>query len=210
MALLAGATDVYGLAYLNNLYVSFMSGNTTMLGVALGSGDWTRTHLIAVLVGAFVAGAVAGEVLAILAGARHAAIVVLTVAAVLAVPLIEPNWTAQAFVVAMGALNASITRIGTATVSLTYVTGTLVKFGQGLGKTLCGRPAGWSWLLQAPLWFSLLAGSVGATLVRHRLGGSVVWPLPVLALLLALAAFGIRPDQGRRELPPPEPGHPPA
>jgi len=210
MALLAGATDVYGLAYLNNLFVSFMSGNTTMLGMALGSQDWARMHLIAALVGGFVAGAVAGEVLAILASARHTAAVALMVAAVLVVPLAKPDWTAGAFVIAMGALNASITRIGAATVSLTYVTGTLVRFGQGIGRTLCGRPGDWSWVLQAPLWLSLLAGCVGATVVRHRLGGGAVWPLPVSALLLALAAFGLGPDQGHRELPPPQPDQPPA
>ena len=39
MASLAGATDVYGIAHLHGLFVSFMSGNTTTLGVALGHGD---------------------------------------------------------------------------------------------------------------------------------------------------------------------------
>ena len=42
MAFLAGATDICGLARLHDLFVSFMSGNTTMLAFALGHGDLAR------------------------------------------------------------------------------------------------------------------------------------------------------------------------
>ena len=38
MAFLAGATDVYGPSRLRGLFVSFMSGNTTMFGKAISSG----------------------------------------------------------------------------------------------------------------------------------------------------------------------------
>ncbi|MBV9248706.1 MAG: DUF1275 domain-containing protein [Acetobacteraceae bacterium] len=191
MAFLAGATDVYGLARLHDLFVSFMSGNTTMLGVALGSGDWARAQKVAALVGLFVAGAAGGAILAVWAGVRHhAAVVALVSAAVLTVPLAQPTWTIESFVLAMGALNASMSRVGAASVSLTYVTGTLVKFGQGLGDMLCGRPGDWSWLVQAPMWLSLLAGGTCATLLHWRLGSDAVWPLPLMAALLALAAFG--------------------
>jgi hypothetical protein len=45
VAFLAGATDVYGLAVFHDPCVSFMSGNTTMLGVSRGSGDFARSAL---------------------------------------------------------------------------------------------------------------------------------------------------------------------
>lgn len=189
MAFLAGATDVHGLGLLHDLYVSFMSGNTTKLGVVLGGGDWARAATIAAICGLFVAGAAAGAALAVLAKDRHAALVALAVAAVLAVPLLRPGWTMEALVLAMGALNASMSHVGQATVSLTYVTGTLVKFGQGLGRTLCGQPGGWRWLLQLPLWLSFLAGAATAALVRERLGADLAWVLPGLALLLALGVL---------------------
>ena len=47
-------------------------------------------------------------------------------------------------VFAMGALNASMHRAGKIPVSLTFVTGVLVRFGQGLGNFLTGRATGWS------------------------------------------------------------------
>lgn len=142
MASLAGATDAYGLSFLRDLFVSFMSGNTTSLGVALGQGDWARAWLILGIVGLFVAGAAAGAILGEVSGRHHRAAVILAVALALATPLLAPHWAIAAFVLAMGALNASMNRVGETSISLTYVTGTLVKFGQGIGRTLCGKPGG--------------------------------------------------------------------
>lgn len=203
MASLAGATDVYGLGILHDLFVSFMSGNTTTLGVALGHGDWGRAGFILELVGLFVAGAAAGAALGEVSGQQHAPAVALAVALVLTVPVLRPGWTVPAFTLAMGTLNASMDRVGQASISLTYVTGTLVKFGQGIGHALCGKPHAWSWAWQAPMWLSLLAGAVAATLVRQRLGAEVVWPLPAYALALGIAALAggrsrAEPNGGRQ------------
>ena len=187
-AFLAGATDVYGLGLLHDLFVSFMSGNTTLLGVALGSGDWPRCGLIAGLVVAFVTGAAAGAVLAKLGGRRHAMVVAMAVSVGLSVPLLKPSWAVVSLVVAMGALNAAVSRICQVSVSVTYVTGTLVKLGQGLGRALCGETEGWTWLWQLPMWCSLLAGAASATAVRQAVG-PMPWPLPAFAVLLALATM---------------------
>jgi uncharacterized membrane protein YoaK (UPF0700 family) len=75
--------------------------------------------------------------------------------------------------------------VGETAVSLTYVTGTLVKFGQGLGQTLCGRPGDWGWLLQAPMWLCLLAGGTAAAAARAYVGYAM-WPLSCLAGVVAL------------------------
>jgi len=193
MAFLAGATDVYGLAELHDLYVSFMSGNTTMLGVALGTGDPTRAATIAVLIGLFVIGAAGGAVLANVFGRFQTPAVLSVVSTVLCVPLLMPGWTVYAFILAMGSLNAATTKVGAANVSLTFVTGALVRFGQGLGNWVTGRRADLSWLVQAAMWGSLLTGSCAAAFVRH-LGVGRPWPLPLIAVLLAAAGFILRPD----------------
>ena len=188
MAFLAGATDAYGFVELRGLYVSFMSGNTTMLGMALGGGSLARSAAITLLIGMFVVGAAAGEVLFNLAGRFRAAAVPFMVSVLLCVPLIIPAWTGFTLALAMGALNAAMSKVGGASVSLTYVTGALVKFGQGVGNWLTGRRADVSWLLQAPMWASLLAGSIAAVMVQ-RLGAERPWPLPVVGLLLTTYAL---------------------
>lgn len=189
MAFLAGATDVHGLDRLHDLFVSFMSGNTTMLGVALSHGDWARSGFIAELVGLFVAGAATGAALGVVSGRWHATAVAFVVTVVLGVPLLQPGWTTPSLVLAMGALNAAMSCVGEAAVSLTYVTGTLVKFGQGVGRALCGQTGGWMWLWQLPMWLSLLAGAAAAVLVQRHLGQGALWPLPAFALLLTLGTL---------------------
>ncbi len=173
--------------------MSFMSGNTTMLGMALGGGGLARSAAIALLIGMFMVGAAAGEVLFNVAGRFREAAVPFVVSVLLCVPLAIPGWTALAFALAMGGLNAAMSRVGNASVSLTYVTGALVKFGQGAGNWLTGRRADLSWLLQAPMWASLLAGSSAAVTVQ-RLGAERPWPLPVTGLLLTTFAFWYQAD----------------
>jgi uncharacterized membrane protein YoaK (UPF0700 family) len=192
MAFLAGATDVYGLAKLHDLYVSFMSGNTTQLGVSLGGGDFARAGSIAVLIGLFVLGAAGGAVLFNIAGRFHTATVILIVSIILLEPIVIRDGTAFAFVLAMGLLNASISRVGAASVSLTFVTGALVKFGQGLGNWITGHRSERLWGLQAVMWASLLAGSCAAAVLRNR-GVVQPWPLPLAGLLLTVVAFALAP-----------------
>ena len=189
MAFLAGATDVYGVGRLHDLYVSFMSGNTTSLGIALGHQDWPRAGLAGLLVLLFVAGAAGGTALSTLAGHAHRVAVSVAVTLALAVPLVRPGLEIPAYVLAMGALNAFMNRIGSTSVGLTYVTGALVKIGQGIGRALCRQGGDLAWLWQVPLWLSLLAGAVAATLARARLGGGVLWPLPTLAAVITAAAL---------------------
>ncbi len=189
MAFLAGATDVFGLRRLGDLYVSFMSGDTTMLAGAIGRMDGARAGLVAGLVGLFVAGAAAGSAVAEASGRHHARMVVLVVTALLAAPFGYPAWTTGFLVLAMGALNSAMGRVGAAGISLTYVTGALAKFGQGAGRTIAGGRPGWSWLLQAPMWASLLAGGIAETLVQVWRSGAGLLPLVVLSGVIGLASI---------------------
>ena len=63
LAALAGMVDAIGYLRLGHLFVSFMSGNSTQLGVAVGGGDLTEAGVIAELIALFVLGAAAGQVL---------------------------------------------------------------------------------------------------------------------------------------------------
>ena len=193
MAFLAGATDAYGFVELRGLYVSFMSGNTTMLGMALGGGNLERSAAIALLIGMFVIGAATGEALFNVAGRFRTAAVVFAVSGVLCVPLAFPSLTAAALVLAMGALNATMSKVGNASVSLTYVTGALVKFGQGAGNWVTGRRVDLSWLLQAPMWASLLAGSTAAAALQ-QFGLARSWSLPVIGFLFSISILWQRPS----------------
>jgi uncharacterized membrane protein YoaK (UPF0700 family) len=189
MVFLAGATDVYGLSKLRDLFVSFMSGNTTSLGVAIGSGNTQRAATAAIIIGLFVVGAALGTVLAEFSGRWHSVVVTAAVTVLLTVAAVFPAVSIYWVVLAMGALNAAFSRIDGANVGLTYVTGALVKVGQGLGRLVCGRGGGdWSWTVQGVMWLSLLAGAVSGACAQARLGDVEAWVLPGLALILTIGA----------------------
>ena len=102
VAFLAGATDACGFVKLQGLYVSFMSGNTIMLGMAPGGG-LARSGAIALPIGMFVVGAAAGEGPFNVAGRFRATAAPFVVSALLCVRLPIPGWTAFALALAMGA-----------------------------------------------------------------------------------------------------------
>ncbi len=192
LAGLAGMVDAVGFVHLGHLFVSYMSGNSTQFAVALGRGRVGDAGSILWLIALFVAGAAGGQAIARFTGRRHLTCVLAAVAALLAAAALRGT-AAAPMVLAMGALNAAMHRAGNVAVSLTYVTGTLVKFGQGLGDFLIGEASGWAWAAQALPWLGLVAGAVAAGAGYMRLGAGVVW-LPVgMAGLLALWSLAI-PD----------------
>jgi uncharacterized membrane protein YoaK (UPF0700 family) len=177
LAALAGIVDAIGYLHLSGLFVSFMSGNSTQLAVAIGQDQLAEAATIAELIALFVLGAGLGQIVAGAAPRRHVTWVLLGVAALLAVSGALAT-TPEPMVLAMGALNASMHRAGDLPVSLTFVTGVLVRFGQGLGDLVTGRARGWGWLAQAAPWAGLIAGATLGSAAYMRLGEAVIW-LPV-------------------------------
>ena len=158
---LAGFVDAAGFLSANSYFVSFMSGNTTRLGVDLAQRPghaWVPAALIA----GFVTGVTGGAVLAAKAGARRKQAIFSAVAALLAMAALAHHLRIEAamlglLVLAMGAINNSFQRGGEVSVGLTYMTGALVRMGQGLAARLMGTGGeawagscccGWGWLAE--------------------------------------------------------------
>ncbi len=179
LAGLAGMVDAIGFMRLGHLFVSYMSGNSTQFAVAAGQGRFDDAGPIAVLIVLFVVGAAAGQLTAHAAGRRHLTAVLAEVAVLLAAAAIFDT-AGGPMVLAMGALNAAMHRAGNIPVSLTFVTGTLVRFGQGLGDFLVGRANGSDWAQQALPWLGLIAGAILAAAAQMRIGSAITW-VPVAA-----------------------------
>src|SRR5260370_21299161 len=60
---LAGYVDAIGFLHLAGLFVSFMSGNSTQMGVSLAEGRWFHAAKSFSLIALFVAGAAAGSLI---------------------------------------------------------------------------------------------------------------------------------------------------
>jgi uncharacterized membrane protein YoaK (UPF0700 family) len=184
--------DAIAYLYFSGLFVSFMSGNSTQLAVALAQGQLGQAGAFAELIAFFVLGAALGQIVADFAGRWHMTSIMVAVAILLSIAaMLGPAF--QPMAVAMGILNASLQRAGNIPVSLTYVTGLLVRLGQGLGDFITRRSSGWNWLAQALPWLGLIAGAVLGALGYGLIGFRMTWA--AVALAAVLAAWAARLEQ---------------
>lgn len=185
---LAGFVDAYSFVQFGKLFVSFMSGNTTSLGVAVAHYDADKLHQLPLVLGLFVGGVALGSLLHNWAGRWSAALILAVVAALLGLAHGYPAGAVVGLTLGMGILNASVHEVGGVKVSITFVTGALVKVGAGLADLLSGRHESWAWLWQFMLWVAFLGGALaGATALRH-LPQAALLVAAGLSLVLALAA----------------------
>lgn len=198
LSVLAGMTDAIGFMATGD-FVSFMSGNTTRLAVAMGEGDMGTTARLTLAIVVFIAGNVLGVVLARL-GKHRALPLLLSVATLLCAAAawpMEKNLLALVWaILAMGMLNAAVEEVNGQSVGLTYVTGALSRFGRGLGRWLLGeRRHGWQ--TQLIPWIGMFLGAVIGALIERQLGLSALLISGALAAVLGVISLAI-PHQWQR------------
>ena len=189
LSALAGYVDAIGFLHLGGLYVSFMSGNSTRMGVALALGQWAPALESLGLIVLFVIGAAAGSLIVLGHGVHRQPWVLLAEAALLAAGALAyafglPNAAVAAIVLAMGLENAVFQIEGGAGLGLTYVTGALVKVGQFAAAALKGGPR-WGWVSNLLLWAALVAGSVCGGLAYLWINLAAIWFAAAGALALS-------------------------
>jgi uncharacterized membrane protein YoaK (UPF0700 family) len=141
---IAGYFDAVGYVQLGHLYVSFMSGNSTHLGMSLAAGAFGDVILAAFVVGAFVIGACLGTIVADRSGATRVVAVLLAELLVLLVALglalsVNPQAALTGVAAAMGMQNAVHQLISGADVGRSFITGALFSLGQALAKVVEGN-----------------------------------------------------------------------
>lgn len=187
-AALAGYVDAVGFLSADRYFVSFMSGNTTRLGVDLIAAPRSAA-IPALLIAGFVLGVFGGALLAVKAGPRRKFAVLALVAALLGGAALSARieLTLALLVLAMGALNNTFQKGGEVSVGLTYMTGALVRLGQGLAAKLTGSGSGgWDgWLL---LWLGLALGAVAGAYALLTWPAIALWLAATWAAALALFA----------------------
>jgi len=179
LSALAGYVDGIGYLHLGGLFVSFMSGNSTRLGVTLAEGHWQHALDALELIVLFVAGAAAGSLIVLGRFAYRQPLILLVealllMAAALAYAYGLPNTAVAAIVLAMGLENAVFQLEGGAGLGLTYVTGALVKAGQLIAAALTGG-APWAWLPNSLLWAAMVAGALAGALAYRWINLAAIW-----------------------------------
>lgn len=192
LSVLAGMTDAIGFMATGD-FVSFMSGNTTRLAVAISDGDLSLIGRLCALVVAFIVGNALGIVISRYSG-RRAITLLLSLAAMLSLSALLPHaWQMLALligIVAMGMLNAVVEQVNGLPIGLTYVTGALSRFGRGLGRWLIGERRN-GWRVQLVPWTGMFLGAVLGALLEQRMGLSALYFSATLATVIGLATLKI-------------------
>jgi uncharacterized membrane protein YoaK (UPF0700 family) len=189
LSALAGYVDAIGFLHLGGLFVSFMSGNSTRLGVSLSEGEWSSAATSLGLIAMFVIGAAAGSLIVLGRGVNRQPWILLAEALLLAIAALcyafgFSNAAVAAIVLAMGLENAVFQIEGGAGLGLTYVTGALVKVGQLAALALRGG-ARWGWASNLLLWAALVAGSLCGAAAYHWINLAAIWFAAGAALALS-------------------------
>jgi uncharacterized membrane protein YoaK (UPF0700 family) len=200
LAAIAGFTDVVGYLTLHQIFTAHMTGNTSKLGIALGTAHAWAALPLAAAVALFAVGVGAGTFACDRGRRWHALLgqaLLLAAFTVLAASSVRhgsvPDHTLGGFyallalaTVALGMQTAALTHIDATTVRTSYISGILTNLAQAGARRLAGRPSPHARPL---LWTALcLCYLGGATLAGRGMESSGVWCLTGPAGLLVTAA----------------------
>jgi uncharacterized membrane protein YoaK (UPF0700 family) len=194
-AAMAGMVDAIGFMASGGFFLSFMSGNSTRLSVGVVEGA-PYVGLVAVLLASFVGGVVAGSLVGRQNkfGPHHRQAIILSAISLLlfAAPFVADAGllpVALCFAAfCMGMENTLFEREGSVSFGLTYMTGALVKIGQGIATLISGG-ARLEWLPYLLLWMGLTSGAIIGALMFSHLGLKSLWLPAAYAGVFALALF---------------------
>jgi uncharacterized membrane protein YoaK (UPF0700 family) len=198
-AAMAGMVDAIGFLASGGFFLSFMSGNSTRLSIGLAEGA-PYVFMVAALIISFVGGVIWGSLVGngpdTPINKRQAIILAGISLLLFAAPILADfGWLLAAICLAafcMGAENTLYERDGSVSFGLTYMTGALVKIGQGLATMLRGG-ARTAWLPYLLLWAGLIGGAVIGAMLFARFAFYSLWIPATLAALFAGIMFSVKP-----------------
>ncbi|QIG81479.1 YoaK family protein [Stakelama tenebrarum] len=192
LAALAGFVDALAYTSFGSFFASFMSGNSTRLGVEIGSGTVGNGVMAGALIMCFIAGVILASVVGRAWEKRRQPAVLMLVTALLlaaaALAMVRPG--AQVLLLlaaAMGAENGMFERDGEVTIGVTYMTGSIVRMGQKLAHALMGDKDRWAWGPWLLLWLGFVGGVVLGAWAQADMQWNALW----LAVIAAAVLTGI-------------------
>ncbi len=189
--MLAGYIDALGFLSLGGFFVSFMSGNSTRFAVGMAQHiSWGLALTPIGIILLFVLGVMLGRTLRHFFRVRPSTAVLIFMTMLLIVAAMIEEFglailAAPLMAIAMGAANNVFVRNGEVSIGVTYMTGTLVKFGQRLAGRLLGEREH-NWLPYLQLWLGLVCGAVLGAFGYGFWQLHAVWPAAVLCATLAI------------------------
>lgn len=185
LLLVAGVVDAVGFLHLQNgVFASFMSGNSTHMGMMLSYHNYPRAAIYIATLGIFIIGAMSGELIALSSRRFYRGVVMTSVSIVLLFAIFMQSYVPFLvinFIIcyAMGMQNIALRLTIEKSIPLTYATGYLVNIGRLLALAIVGKGDKKRLMQYLCLWSSLISGAV--------IGGIIMQTIPQYSLLLPVA-----------------------
>jgi uncharacterized membrane protein YoaK (UPF0700 family) len=195
LAGLAGVLGATAFTHSEGYFVTFMTGNAQRAVLGYFRHDVLLSVTAAVLMLCFVAGVVVASVCRRRFWAEHphgpTVLTTFSLVGATALDVIDEGWEENMLdfapimlvVFGVGALNTAFVKNGEVSVPLSYVTGTLVKMGQGIERHIAGGTYA-DWLGYFLLFASFVLGAVGGGCISVLVNGT--WMLVVASVVCAL------------------------
>ncbi len=210
LAVLAGVLGAISFTHSTGYFVVFMTGNAQRAALAYFTGEAWLAVSAALLMVAFVVGVVVASVCRRHFWVDHphgpTVLTTLSLAAATLVDVVDEGWEENLLdfapivllAFATGALNTSFVKNGEVSVPLSYVTGTIVKMGQGIERHIAGVGQAADWLGYFMLLASFMVGAAVGGLIGVVVNGT--WMLVMATVLCALTTGYTYFHQDRRAL----------
>jgi uncharacterized membrane protein YoaK (UPF0700 family) len=204
---LAGVLGATAYTHSHGYFVTFMTGNAQRAVLGYFTDDTRLSIAAAVLIVCFVSGVVVASICRrrFWGGHPHGPTVLTTFSLLAATvaDVVDEGWEEIALDFApimlvtfgVGALNTSFVKDGEVSVPLSYVTGTLVKLGQGIERHMAGGTAA-EWLGYFLLFSSVVLGATLGGLISLVVNGT--WMLVAVTIVCALTTAYTYFRQDRR------------
>lgn len=170
----AGFLDAIGVTYLSGIFVSFMSGNSIGLGIAVAHGRAAVAIPIASAITSFVVGAFIGSLIA--QRRTSATMIVLMIEVAMIVLSIFLVGEINGFIallpvcVAMGMQNAIPRSVSGVAIGRSFVTGELFGIGRSLALALRDRGQFKQAAIHAASWLTIVLGAIGGATSLTQFG----------------------------------------
>jgi len=202
-AALAGAVDAIGFLKSGGLFVSFMSGNSTLLAVGFAD-SLTFAAAAGGLIMLFVTGVILNVIVSEGAPSGHRKVVAtISVALLLLAAALFDSFGQEVpaigfLCLAMGATNAIFRRAGDVGIGVTYMTGTLVKFAHRVADAIRGQ-SDTEWLPFLQLWLAMVAGGIAGARTFFWSPNASLWCVAAAASGLSAVTWLIMKSTRRAE-----------
>jgi len=181
----SGFADSIGYMELGRLYVSFMSGNSTRLGMMIAGADWSGALLAVTIIATFVAGSAAGTFIGDRAG-RTGLSRVLGAEWIIVACSVTLAW--------LGYDRAALHQVvASADIGRGFLSGNLFSLGQSLARIRRGRDEIARAGLNGLSWLVFVGGVVAGTLCHATFGLQIA--LTTLLVLVSGLIIAVRAHQ---------------